>query len=258
MFQTFPAEVLNSLSTLELELLRYINNHKTLIPTMSIQTLAKNTFMSTTTIIRLCRKLNLDGYSHLKFFIKTQLLDDNFTKLPYFERSLEDLIEEELSDIDKTSSLLDLQNINEVTEIMQNSKQIHFFAKGLTELVFEYTARHLLSLSKNVAIYRDTHIAYIQSENFSEKDIIFLASLSGETEQVVRVAQIARAQNATVVTFTVNPMSSLAKLGNFNFQLVNDATTTKEVDTKSRCQLMFVLNIIIKAFVQNSKKYDEF
>ena len=135
---------------------------------------------------------------------------------------------------------------------MHQKTQIHFFAKGLTSIVFEYASRHLLSLSRHVTLYQDTHIAYIQAEQLTQNDIVFLASLSGETEQVVRVAQIARARNAKTVVFTVNPTSRLAKQGDYHFHLVNDATTTLDVDTKSRCQLMLILNIIIKAFVQQS------
>mgnify|MGYP001630226484 CR=1 FL=1 len=39
MFQCFPVEVINSLSSLELELLRYINSHKEDVVTSSIQDL---------------------------------------------------------------------------------------------------------------------------------------------------------------------------------------------------------------------------
>lgn len=254
MFKLFPSSVLNSLSSLELEILRYIDNHKNEICDMPIQVLAKNTFVSTTTIIRLCRKLNLEGFSHLKFFIKNNALKNAEDSLPVKAFSVQNTIAEELSDIERTSALLDEAVIENVADIMAKSSQMHFFAKGLTELALEYTARHLLSLSKHVTLYQDTHIAYIQSKNLSDKDIIFLASLSGETEQVVRVAQIARSRNATVITFSVNPTSSLAKLGNYNFQLINDAETTLDVDTKSRCQLMFILNILVKAFIHKSNK----
>ena len=40
MFQCFPVEVINSLSSLELELLRYINSHKEDVVTSSIQDLS--------------------------------------------------------------------------------------------------------------------------------------------------------------------------------------------------------------------------
>lgn len=251
MFQSFSVEVISSLSSLELELLRYINNHKRDISSMSIQDLAKNTFVSTTTIIRLCKKLNLDGYSHLKYFIRDHLADEE-DRAAFTAKPLEELLREELSDIEKTARGIDLATVREIAQLMLEDKRIHFFAKGLTNVVFEYASLHLMSLSRHVAIYSDTHIAYIQAENMNENDIVFLGSLSGETEQVVRVAQIAQSKNAKIVTFTVNPASRLTKIGDYHFLMVNDATSTLDVDTRSRCQLMLILNIIIKAFVQLS------
>lgn len=252
MFQSFSADIINSLSPLELEILRYINSHKEDVANMSIHDLARTTFVSATTIIRLCKKLNLEGYSHLKYFLRDKASSRQQDENIYASRSLQDLLGEELADIERTAKGIDLQAVNEIAALMHQKTQIHFFAKGLTSIVFEYASRHLLSLSRHVTLYQDTHIAYIQAEHLTENDIVFLASLSGETEQVVRVAQVAKARNAKVVVFTVNPTSRLAKLGDYHFHLVNDATTTLDVDTKSRCQLMLILNIIIKAFVQQS------
>ncbi len=104
MFKLFPSSVLNSLSSLELEILRYIDNHKNEICDMPIQVLAKNTFVSTTTIIRLCRKLNLEGFSHLKFFIKNNALKNAEDSLPVKAFSVQNTIAEELSDIERTSA----------------------------------------------------------------------------------------------------------------------------------------------------------
>ena len=253
MFQSFSADIINSLSSLEMELLRYISTHKEEVIVMSIQELAKNTFVSTTTVIRLCKKLNLDGYSHLKYFLRSKLSTEPPEGNIYASRQLEELLAEELSDIERTAKGIDLTAVQEIAKLMHQKTQIHLFAKGLTSIVFEYASRHLLSLSRHVTLYQDTHIAYIQAEHLTENDIVFLASLSGETEQVVRVAQIAQARKAKIVTFTVTPTSSLAKIGDYHFLLVNNATTTLDVDTKSRCQLMLILNIIIKAFVQQSE-----
>ena len=156
MFQCFPVEVITSLSSLELELLRYINSHKEDVVTSSIQDLAKNSFVSTTTVIRLCKKLHLDGYSHLKYFIRQTMRDGCSSASTYASHSLQDLLEEELSDIERTGRGLDLGMVRSVAALMEQQSQIHFFAKGLTSIVFEYTARHLLSLSRHVTLYNDT------------------------------------------------------------------------------------------------------
>ena len=253
LFQHFSPDVINALSPLELELLRYINAHKEEVIDMSIQELARCNFTSTTTIIRLCKKLNLEGYSHLKFFLRELIANHSSAPGNYASLSLSELLAEELEDIERTAKNIDLNAVQEIAALMHQKTQIHFFAKGLTSIVFEYASRHLLSLSRHVTLYQDTHIAYIQAEHLTENDIVFLASLSGETQQVVRVAQIAQAKKAKIVTFTVNPTSTLSRIGDYHFIMSNNASTTLDIDTKSRCQLMLILNIIIKAFVQQSE-----
>jgi len=196
----------------------------------------------------------LEGYSHLKYYIRELLATEKSSEGVSSPMSLEEIITEELSDIEKTARGIDGQAVREIVEFMQQDTQIHFFAKGLTNIVFDYAARHLLSLSRHVIRYEDTHIAYVQAGNMSGKDIIFLGSISGNTEQVVRVAQIAKSKGAKVVTFTAAPSSQLSKIGDYNFLLINNAKTTLDVDTKSRCQLMFVLNVIVKSYVQLTRK----
>ena len=73
MFQEFSIKVINSLSSSELESFKYINCHKKEVIDMSIQDLAKAVFVSTATISRLCKKLDFEGFSDLKYFLK-QLL----------------------------------------------------------------------------------------------------------------------------------------------------------------------------------------
>lgn len=107
MFQSFSADVINSLSPLELEVLRYINLHKEEIAGMSIHDLAKTTFVSTTTIIRLCKKLNLEGYSHLKYFLRDKAVSSQQEENIYASRSLQELLAEELSDIEHTARAID-------------------------------------------------------------------------------------------------------------------------------------------------------
>ena len=140
MFQSFPTEKINSLSPMELDVLRYINNNRSEVLTLSIQKLAKKIFVSTTTVIRLCKKLDLEGYSHLKYFIKEQLASEKQGDKSSPAMSLEEIINEELSDIERTARGIDGKAVQEIAKFMQQNTQIHFFAKGLTNIVFDYAA----------------------------------------------------------------------------------------------------------------------
>ncbi len=252
MFESFTIEQINSLSPTELETLRYINGHKKEVIDMSIQDLSKSVFVSTATIIRLCKKLDFEGYSNLKYFIKQKLSEEGESdNSQSVEPSLKEIINEELSDIVKTASALNEDMVKEIVGLMKQDYRMHFFAKGLTNTVFDYAVKHLLSLSKYAVKYDDTHISYAQANRMNQHDLVFLASLSGETEQVIRVAQIAKSRNAKVITFTASLASTLSKIGDYNILLVNNAKSSLEVDTKSRCQLMFILNILVKMCAVN-------
>ena len=63
---------LHTLTSKELEILRYVLENSSDVESMSIQQLAENISYSTSTILRFCRKLGFKGYPELKFFIRNQ------------------------------------------------------------------------------------------------------------------------------------------------------------------------------------------
>lgn len=64
---------LHTLTSKELEILRYVLENSSDVESMSIQQLAENISYSTSTILRFCRKLGFKGYPELKFFLRNQI-----------------------------------------------------------------------------------------------------------------------------------------------------------------------------------------
>ena len=72
----------------EKEIARYILNHGDDVLSMSVKELAKNTYTSPATIVRLCKKIGLEGYNDFKIKYSAELqydlhhsnrIDVNFT-----------------------------------------------------------------------------------------------------------------------------------------------------------------------------------
>lgn len=59
----FSYEVIQSLNNLELSLYEYIMKNKKKVIYMRIRELADEAHVSTTTILRFCKKLNCEGFS---------------------------------------------------------------------------------------------------------------------------------------------------------------------------------------------------
>ncbi|HBP26258.1 MAG TPA: hypothetical protein DD618_04830 [Acholeplasmatales bacterium] len=83
MLSKINIDIINSLTISELDVLRFVDNNKKQILDWSIQTLSKTTFVSTATIMRLCKKLGYSGFSELKYRLKEEISAlDSFKKTP--------------------------------------------------------------------------------------------------------------------------------------------------------------------------------
>lgn len=131
--------------------------------------------------------------------------------------------------------------------------KIHFFGKGLTSTVLDYTSKQLLTHNRANYNYQDTHIAYLASESMTSNDMLIVCSLSGNTHQVVRAAQIAKSRGAKVVTITRNVENELSKIGDINLSICTDNTPKSVSDISSRIPMLFILNIIITTYIKQKQ-----
>ena len=65
----------NRLSDTEREILAFMLNNEQFVADSTISALAHKTFTSTSSIIRLTKKLGFSGFAELKFFVKNSLLE---------------------------------------------------------------------------------------------------------------------------------------------------------------------------------------
>ena len=77
----FSYEVIQSLNNLELSLYEYIMKNKKKVIYMRIRELADEAHVSTTTILRFCKKLNCEGFSELKVKFKMYREENNMKEV---------------------------------------------------------------------------------------------------------------------------------------------------------------------------------
>ena len=77
----FSYEVIQSLNNLELSLYEYIMKNSKKVIYMRIRELADEAHVSTTTILRFCKKLNCEGFSEFKVKFKMYINENNIKKV---------------------------------------------------------------------------------------------------------------------------------------------------------------------------------
>lgn len=247
MLEKISLDIIKFLTISELDVLRYIDNNKRTVIEMSIQKLSKVSFTSTATIMRLCKKLEISGFSELKYRLKEELESSSKKKK---SASFKEILDYNVDLIYKTSNLIEENKVNEVIDLLMKPTRIHFFGKGLTASVLEYASKQLLTYNRSNFLYQDTHIAYLAAESMNENDVLFACSLSGKTHQIIRMTQIAKSRKAKVITISRNRENELSELGDYVFSVYAEDNEDSIFDVSSRLPIMFVLNVIITGYIE--------
>ncbi len=174
-------------------LLSEIENGNTRI---SIRTLAQQTYVSTTTIIKLSKKLGYQGYSDMIFSLKHRKEEDRSSS----------------AGIDLSSILkyVDMPSIESFAREFYRQKNhcIYIVGLGFSTIASSYIMRRLATLG--ILAYDGSPVDMMRKGEQSSMTIIL--SKSGETQDLVDIACHARNLGHSLFTITSHEDSTLAKM----------------------------------------------
>jgi DNA-binding MurR/RpiR family transcriptional regulator len=164
-------EVNNNLSAKERLVADYILANKPLLKSMSIQTLAKANDVSTTTILRLCRKLGYQGFSDLKIDLITSSGNSHHDKILQEDINLDDSVESvnhkiqliEKSSIDETHAIVNIEQLELAIALIRKSNKIVIYGAGSSGLVGKELEYQLIKIKKDVSCHADYSISTASS-----------------------------------------------------------------------------------------------
>lgn len=205
----FSNEEISSFNDLEYSLYEYIAKHTEKVIYMRIRELADETHVSTTSILRFCKKMNCDGFSEFKVKLKIYLEEkDNPRKqLRSGYDSLSEFIERTLKGNFEPY-------IKESAELISQSDNIIFFGIGTSGILAEYGARFFSNLD-SFSLYIKDPFFPIKS-NISKDTVIIVLSVSGESPDVIKQAIQSKACGGKVISITNTRNCSLAKVADIN------------------------------------------
>lgn len=240
-------ECLNNLSTAEYEILEFVIKNQVLVSNMTVQNLADATFVSTASVIRLCKKIGFSGFSELKYKLKSQ----KQTQQNNNNLSVSDMKSIIVRELGYMSSIINNDTIEEVTKLLLSNKNLHFYAKGITRCALTYFVKYLQTCSRQTYEYLDTHIAHLNAKTMTSNDVLIVASLSGITMQVLKMVQIAKINGATIISFTSMNNNPIEELSDYNFYVTShNPTKSFEFDVNSRLNIYFIIDLIIMNYLK--------
>lgn len=200
------------LSANEEAILEFIEHNLDKIGSMTIQTMAKQTFSSTSTIFRLAKKLGFDGYSEMIY------------ELTHYQGQ-HTLNEENVNELAEIFSAVFERNRKTSEELKHlfanNDATIYILGTGYSGIIAEYLYKKLLGKGTNVIFSNGADSNALFLNNINRIDILLCVSKSGLTPTITEKAQIANQHQIPIVSFTQDSENKLATLATHNFVIEN-------------------------------------
>lgn len=257
-------EIASKANTVEKEIITYILDHPDEVTKLSVQELAKKSFSSPSSIIRVCKQIGYSGYKDFKRALLTELItigqeekhmEENITALDSTSLIIEKTTNNNIQSLIDTTRLIDEKTLDIIVEELHNANSIKLFGLGASLEACSDLFLKLLRLGKNVNLTSEYHTQIIYALNATKNDICFFISYSGETEEILAINKIAKEKGAKCICLTRYGDTSLSKNCDYSINSSSNESMFSCGTMSSRISQLNMIDIIFNLYC--SKYFEE-
>ncbi|MBS3202871.1 MurR/RpiR family transcriptional regulator [Turicibacter bilis] len=222
---------MNKLTSTEQGIVNYILTNPEELEKISSRQLAELTYTSPATVVRICQKLGFSGYSEFKIKYlqevnQTPRMDQiNRTNPITSEDSLHRIVNKvaalEITAIEQTKKGIDLDQLNRVSELLNQATCIDFYAFDNNLHLAKNACSHFLYAGKQAVIHDSSNAQFMQAFASVEGHVAIIISRTGENSMLYRIANVLHERKIPLLVLTESRHSSLAKISTEHLYLYN-------------------------------------
>ena len=186
----------------------------------TLDNVADNIGVSTTSVIRFCRKLGFAGYKDFQNQLRSEV--NIHRTLPEQFRMLESLhdqsalvqriLQDGIANIEKTFAEIPGQTLRDAAQIIHQAKRVFTFGMRESLALAHYTYTRLATARGNTQILDVGYNGMVeQALDLTEEDVVIVFLFHRYTAQSCRVLPYISAQGAKVILITSAPYNTLER-----------------------------------------------
>ena len=217
-----------SFSGTEKAVVEYFINHFDSVVDMTTLQVAKHTFTSNATVVRVCQKLGYKGFNDFKLkylteqkpdFPAAEKLDANFPiqsgdKVETIATNIAALKE---AAIEETKSLLDYAYLQEAIALLESAETINVYCSHSTIAHAKEFQYHCMRIGKRVIVASGPGEQDYYASRSTEDHVAILLSYTGETHETIGDAKLCRYGGTKTISITSFGQNSLSEACDYNF-----------------------------------------
>jgi DNA-binding MurR/RpiR family transcriptional regulator len=244
-------------SSTEKEIIKFILENPKETSTMTVYQLAKKTYSSPASVIRMCNKNGFKGY---RDFIKSliyelakktenkQIYKDDILKTDGIAEIVEKITYRNIFSLEDTKDIIDFNVLNKSVELIKNADNICLFGLGASLTVAKDAQQKFMRLNKNCTLSEDWHLQLLTARNMSKKDIGLIISYSGRTKEMIECAVTMKNSGIGTISITGYGNSPIVDLCDYNLYVAARESTFRSGAISSRISQLNIIDILYTAY----------
>ena len=235
----FTHEMIKSFNQLEMDVYNYIISNEEKVVYMKVRELAEAVHVSTTTILRFCKKVGCEGYSEFRLKLKQEVSSKEKRR-----KSIWILLRLKIS-FERVQTQAFAENIQEAVKLLTKASSIIFVGVGNSSFIGKYGARYFNNVGWFSFAIDDPFTPVFRGKG--ERIATIALSVSGETEQTLMLAEKLKRRGSSLISITNKANCSLAKMSDCNINYYVSEYKYKQdedYDLTSQMAVVFILELI--------------
>ncbi|MGG0412266.1 MurR/RpiR family transcriptional regulator [Peribacillus simplex] len=255
-------ERMENFTSQEREIAKFILENPSLIKELSTEELAKATFTSQATVVRLCKKLETKGYNDFKLKFSTEYLeagrvkellkDEPITKESTYIDIIDIIPKMYDSAITNTKLLLDSKVITRVINRLKTARKIDIYGHGISYSIARQASFKFLSIGIESLAHDGINEHYIAASKDHPQMVAILISFTGKNSSIIKIAKYLKSHGIYVVGISGDRTLEMVEYCNELIQIDNKkAFLSMEVVT-SVISTQYILDILFSMLLANN------
>lgn len=223
---------------------------------LSTAEIAKNTFTSPATAVRLAKKIGFSGWNDLKesLFSETKYLDSHFSEvdanIPFkandsFMTIANKIGALEIETIHDTIALLDYKVLHEAAHLLNKAQAIYIFGTSVSLMLAEQFKYKMIRFGRKVTVSLIHSEQTYETEQVGANDCAIILSYSGEDKFLREIVTHLKEKNVTIISVTNIGSNTIAKTANVNLYCSTREKLNHKIGAYSSVGSMdFILDVL--------------
>ena len=231
----------------------YILGHMNDIAFFTLDELARQTDVSTTTVLRFCRRLDFDGFKQFQHAVRTDLkyspdLLDKFHRTA--DNQLENTllaqtVQQGIRCIQQSFREMPFEMVDDAVKRIAGTRRIYTFGMRESQALAAYAYSRLLTVRGDVFLYQDGYTGNVEALlSSTDADVFVVFLFHRYTRQTLRILEVLKERNVQVILITSPPVEMVARLATVLLPCQVDANGIKNSALAPICLADYLCNAV--------------